>query len=258
MSTTNPQNELLQQLRLANHVTVITGAGMSAESGVPTFRDASDGLWAQFDAYKMASPEGWKEDKNRVWAWYEWRRKLVKQCLPHAGHFAIAQLSEALSAVRGGKVGVSLITQNVDDLHERAGFVGAMHVHGSLFAPRCSACGRPGEFLADSLQEACTHLPPPKCGHCGGFIRPGVVWFNEGLDTRLWSQAVRSVQECDVLLVVGTSGVVRPVSGLPQLAKEHGVWVCEVNPNATELSSSVHLAWRVSAAEGLPALVQQL
>lgn len=250
--------QLISRLRDANVVTVITGAGMSAESGVPTFRDVSTGFWAQFNAYQLASPDGWKADKARVWAWYEWRRGLVRNAMPHAGHHAIAELPQALNRALGREIKFTLVTQNVDDLHERAGFEGALHVHGSLFAPRCAVCGRAATFPHDPPQEAVEHITPPKCEHCGGFVRPGVVWFGEQLDVALLSKASRSAQGCDVLLVIGTSGVVRPISDLPQLARKSGAWVCEINPLATEVSSVAHLCWRATAAQALPALLSCL
>jgi NAD-dependent deacetylase len=168
---------------------------------------------------------------------------------------AITQLAQSLTLANASEVKVTLITQNVDDLHERAGFVGAMHVYGSLFEPRCSACGRAGQFDAEPPLEAIEHLAPPKCQHCGGYVRPGVVWFGEGLDVRLWHQAVRSVQNCDVLLVVGTSGVVQPIASLPEMARSKGAWVCEINPQTTEVSKYADLSWQVTAAVGLPALI---
>ena len=255
MEFTRPPPELVDRLRGASNVTIITGAGMSAESGVPTFRDASEGLWAKFDPYALASPSGWKEDRSRVWAWYEWRRGLVSRTVPNAGHYAIAHLAESSTRNEGNEDKLTLITQNVDDLHERAGSLDALHVHGSLFAPRCSACGRQSQFATEPPKEPIEHIAPPRCGHCGGYVRPGVVWFGEDLPTGLWHHAVRSARGCDVLLVVGTSGVVRPISDLPRLARENGVWVCEINPRATEVSKYANISWQVTAAIGLPQLV---
>lgn len=258
MNPSDVPQELVSRLLNASSVTMITGAGMSAESGVPTFRDASTGLWAQFDAYELASPEGWKADKTRVWAWYEWRRGLVANSQPHAGHHAITALPKVLCRTTGRQTEVTLITQNVDDLHERAGFGGALHVHGSLFEPRCSACGRPATFPHDPPQDAVAQIVPPKCDHCGGYVRPGVVWFGESLSVPVISRATRCAQDADVLIVVGTSGVVRPVSDLPRLARMRGTWICEINPMATEVSSEAHVCWRATAAQALPALLSCL
>lgn len=258
MNPSDVPQELVSRLLNASLVTMITGAGMSAESGVPTFRDASTGLWTQFDAYELASPEGWKADKTRVWAWYEWRRGLVANSKPHAGHHAIAAMPKFLNSATGREIGFTLITQNVDDLHERAGFDGALHVHGSLFAPRCSTCGRPAAFVQEPPLEAVEHMAPPVCAHCGGYVRPGVVWFGEDLSVPMMGRATRSAQDADVLLVVGTSGVVRPVSDLPRLARMQGTWICEINPMTTEVSSEAHFCWRATAAQALPGLLSSL
>lgn len=254
MEKLSPPRELVERLNEARRVTIITGAGMSAESGVPTFRDASNGLWAKFDPYALASPSGWKASPTRVWAWYEWRRGLVSKTQPNAGHYAIAQLALGPSRIRGAEIEVRLITQNVDDLHERAGSSEVMHVHGSLFAPRCCACGNPGQFSEDPPNEAIEHIAPPRCETCGGFLRPGVVWFGEALPAGLWQQSVHSVRTCEVLLLVGTSGVVQPIADLPRIARENGVWVCEINPRATEVSKFTNISWNVTAAVGLPLL----
>ena len=258
MNSSTVPSELVSRLRDARAVAVITGAGMSAESGVPTFRDASAGLWAKLNPQDIASPEGWARDKSLVWAWYEWRRGLVSQAQPNAGHYAIARLSASLQQLSGHATPVTVITQNVDDLHERGGLSGALHVHGSLFAPRCAACDQATVFTQPPPTEPVERITPPSCTRCGGFIRPGVVWFGENLDFRLVGQAVNTVRLSDVLLVVGTSGVVRPVSDLPTLARESGAWVCEINPIASAISPVAHLCWRASAALALPALLQSL
>jgi NAD-dependent deacetylase len=258
MFPTNVPSELVSRLQGARAVAVITGAGMSAESGVPTFRDASAGLWANLNPQDIASPEGWVNDKSRVWAWYEWRRGLVSKAQPNAGHYAIAQLSASLQRSSGQATPVTVITQNVDDLHERGGLAGALHVHGSLFAPRCAACGRAAAFTQPPPADPVERITPPSCDRCGGFIRPGVVWFGENLDVRLMGQAVTTVRQSEVLLVVGTSGVVRPVSELPAMARDSGAWICEINPIESGISAVAHLCWRASAAQALPALLQSL
>lgn len=145
---------ILQALRHARHVLVFTGAGMSAESGIPTFRDAMHGLWAEFDPQQLASPEGWAADPERVWAWYEWRRHLVSQAQPHAGHQAVAALAGTLGRAQRRVVTVTVVTQNVDNLHERAGSVEVCHLHGSLFAARCDRCAAPAPFPQAPPQTA--------------------------------------------------------------------------------------------------------
>ena len=249
---------LLNALRQAHRLVILTGAGMSAESGVPTFRDAMHGLWEQFDPAELASQEGWDVDRDRVWAWYEWRRRLVQQARPNAGHLAIPRLAKAIGELSGHDVKVDLITQNVDDLHERGGSRRVVHLHGSLFEPRCYLCGRQGQFTGPPPVEAVEKIPPPKCKHCNGVLRPGVVWFGEGLPDHAWSHAEQLVTDCDVLLVVGTSGVVYPAARLPVMARANGKWVYEINPTRSELSDKVHLHWQTTAAIGLPELVTAL
>lgn len=249
---------LLDALRLARRLVIFSGAGMSAESGIPTFREAMHGLWAQFSPEELATPEGWEADPARVWAWYEWRRGLVMRAKPHAGHLALGQLAGALSRFAGHDVVVDVITQNVDDLHERAGVKDVQHLHGSLFAPRCSACGQPGEFAGVSPLEPVASLTPPRCRHCQGFIRPGVVWFGESLPVEVWQRTEALIADCDVLLVVGTSGVVYPAAGLPAAARQAGKWVAEINPVVSELSTHVNLHWQTTAAQGLSSLLETL
>lgn len=249
---------LLDALRLARRVVVFSGAGMSAESGIPTFRDAMHGLWAQFSPEELATPEGWEADPARVWAWYEWRRGLVLRAAPHAGHLALGQLAGALSRLAGHEVRVDVVTQNVDDLHERTGVKEVQHLHGSLFAPRCSACQQPGEFAGVPPIEPVASLIPPRCQHCQGFIRPGVVWFGESLPQEAWQRTEALMADCDVLLVVGTSGVVYPAAGLPAAARQAGKWVAEINPTPSELSRHVNLHWQTTAAQGLGRLLETL
>ena len=249
---------LLDALRPACRLVIFSGAGMSAESGIPTFRDAMHGLWAQFSPQELATPEGWEASPARVWAWYEWRRGLVMRAAPHAGHLALAQLAGALSRFAGHDVVVDVVTQNVDDLHERAGVKGAQHLHGSLFAPRCGTCGQPGEFAGVPPLEPVASLAPPRCRFCQGFIRPGVVWFGESLPVEVWQRTETLIARCDVLLVVGTSGVVYPAAELPAAARQTGKWVAEINPVISELSTHVHLHWQTTAAQGLSSLLQTL
>ena len=249
---------LLDALSSARRLVIFSGAGMSAESGIPTFRDAMHGLWAQFSPQELATPEGWEADPAHVWAWYEWRRGLVMRAAPHAGHLALGQLADALSRFAGHDVVVDVVTQNVDDLHERAGVKGVQHLHGSLFAPRCSDCGQPGEFAGMPPLEPVASLAPPCCRNCQGFIRPGVVWFGESLPMEAWQRTEALIADCDVLLVVGTSGVVYPAAALPAAARQAGKWVAEINPVVSELSTHVHLHWQTSAAQGLGGLLQAL
>ncbi len=225
---------------------------MSAESGIATFRDARTGLWKDFDPQDLASPEGWSADSDLVWGWYRWRAELVRRSEPNAGHVALARWQK--------QAHVDIATQNVDDLHERAGARVLSHVHGSLFEPYCSDCGTRAAFddTGDVPAEADQRVPPPECPLCGGLIRPGAVWFGESLPEDAWAAAENAVRNADLVLVVGTSGVVYPFAGLPAIARSAGATVVEINPVDTEVSDMADHRWRTTAAVGLPALVAQL
>lgn len=247
--------ELVAAIRSARRIVVLTGAGMSAESGIPTFRDALFGLWARFDPQQLATEAGFKRDPALVWGWYEARRRGVMRTQPNAGHHALRDLAGCTWLED-----LTIVTQNVDDLHERAGSTKVIRLHGSLFAPRCLACGRAPEVSAsDDAQELDTvaleqAIPPPRCQYCGGAIRPGVVWFDEPLPTQEWSRAVKRVEQADLLLVVGTSGRVYPAASLPEITEGKGrpVWV--IDPDAG-LGTRRRAQWRSTAAAALPALV---
>jgi len=231
--------------RGTGRVTVLTGAGMSAESGVPTFRDAGTGWWARFDPARLATEDAFRRDPALVFGWYAWRLGRVREASPNAGHLALARWAQRRP--------VAIVTQNVDDLHERAGSEVLAHLHGSLADFRCFECGRlfSGQ-LPDATEDG---RLTPACPGCGGPIRPGVVWFGEPLPERAVSDAVRACRDTDLLLVVGTSGLVHPAAGLPRLAADEGVPVVEINPEPTPLSRSCDHVWRTTAALGLPALV---
>jgi NAD-dependent deacetylase len=288
-SDPTPPPALVESVRTARRIAVLTGAGMSAESGIPTFRDALTGLWSRFDPETLATREGFERDPALVWGWYEARRRGVQRSLPNAGHLALRQLA-ALPGVRD----VSIVTQNVDDLHERAGSAQVIHLHGSLFAPRCLRCGEPASLAgsdsdaadiggsavafdpqaptravradaplpdaadaadaADVANVADGRVPPPHCAHCGGPIRPGVVWFGEDLPAQAWAQAVACVEAADLLLVVGTSGRVYPAASLPDIAERRGQAVWVIDPDES-LASGRRFVWRSTAALALPALV---
>ena len=238
----NEFDQLKQSLTKSRYVTVLTGAGMSAESGIPTFRDALTGLWERFEAGDLATATAFRNDRDLVWGWYEWRRMLVLRAKPNPGHLAIARLPELVPKL-------TLITQNVDDLHERAGSQDVIHLHGSLFAPCCFACARPHTFTHEPDEpEGGRRLKPPRCLHCGGYVRPGVVWFGEALPQDAMAAAMEAVKECDLMLVVGTSGIVHPAATLPEMAKKRGVKVIQVNPHPTELDADCDLNIRAPAS----------
>lgn len=243
-------DHVVTALRAARRVLVLTGAGMSAESGVPTFRDAQTGLWENFDPSQLATPEAWHEDPPFVWAWYAWRIALVRGVAPNAGHRAVADLARLRE--------VTVVTQNVDDLHERAGSRVAAHLHGSLLDLRCADCGTAYEGVLDLPEEPVERLDPPTCGACLGDVRPGVVWFGELLPedaVAVTEEAIETLERGDVCLVVGTSGLVFPAAGYPAMALAQGATVIEVNPVETDLTDMCHYAVRGTAAGVLPALV---
>jgi len=244
---------LLAALRGARHLVVFTGAGVSAESGIPTFRDALAGLWTQYEATQLASPEGFADNPALVWGWYEWRRMKVLRAQPNPAHAAIASLA-------GLTPRLTLITQNVDDLHERAGSADVIHLHGSIHQPRCFTCSQPYAYppgIPDE-PEGGRYLEPPRCGRCGGRIRPGVVWFGESLPAKAWNRAWQAAQDCDVLMSVGTSSLVWPAAELPEIAARRGATVIQVNPGETALDGWAAWNLRGPAGEVLPGLLEAM
>lgn len=252
MPPPEPPSEILALARAARRVTVLTGAGMSQESGVPTFRDAQTGLWTHVDPEELATPGAWRRDPAFVNAWFLWRVHLVRSVSPNAGHVALAAWGARPDAE------VRIATQNIDDLHERAGSEVLAHLHGSLFEWWCDTCAAPAPTPA-APDHAVEHIPPDDCRHCGiGAIRPGVVWFEEPLPHRAFFDAMRVCRDADLVVVVGTSGIVQPAASLPHLALAAGIPVVEIDPRPTELSPYATHAWRATAAEALPALVAAL
>jgi len=236
---------LLEQARewiiSARSVAVLTGAGISAESGVPTFRGAG-GLWRQYRPEELATPEAFARNPRLVWEWYDWRRQIIAQARPNAGHHALVRLEQS-------KPQYALITQNVDGLHERAGSRNLIKLHGDIWIVRCLSCGRQQRDERVPLPEL-----PPRCT-CGGLLRPGVVWFGEPLPPEAWEEAESAARSAEVLLVVGTSAVVYPAAGLVPLGKAAGARVIEVNPEQTPFSGSVDCSLRGRAGDILPALI---
>jgi len=234
---------LLAALRGARMIAVLTGAGVSAESGVPTFRDAQTGLWATFDPRELATPGAFARDPKRVWDWYAWRRELVANVAPNAGHHALAAIERRVPAFL-------LATQNVDGLHAKAGSQALVELHGSLSRVKCS---REGTIVV--TWTAPDDGLPPRCVACGAFLRPDVVWFEEMLPEAALARAEDAATRCDVMLVVGTAAEVYPAAALPLSAKRGGALLVEVNPNVTTLSSAADFAVRAPAGVALPALV---
>lgn len=230
-------------------VTVLSGAGISAESGVPTFRDVETGLWAKVDPYEISSTEGWQRHPEKVWAWYLWRHYMMAGVQPNDGHRAVAAWQDYAD--------VEVVTQNVDNLHERAGSTNVHHLHGSLFEFLCDACGSRFEGDLPEMPEPVEAVDPPVCP-CSGLIRPNVVWFGEPLPDRAWQQSVLAVSSSDLVVVAGTSSVVYPAAGLPEAALSAGIPVIEVNPERTPLSDSATISLQEPAGTALPGLLQRL
>jgi NAD-dependent deacetylase len=230
-------------LASARRVAVLTGAGMSAESGVPTFRDALTGLWARFDPAQLATPEAFRADPALVWRWYAERRAGVARAHPHAGHRALAAAAASFERF-------ALVTQNVDGLHARAGSPEVIELHGNILVSRCfDECG-----LQIADPGALPPGEPPHCPACGAWLRPGVVWFGEALDEATLARAEREVAQAEVVLVVGTSGLVYPAAGLPRARGAAGAKVVVVNPNPSDIDDVADVIVAASAAQALPAL----
>jgi NAD-dependent deacetylase len=246
-------DELIRRLKCAAHMVVFTGAGVSAESGIPTFRDNQTGLWRNFDAQTLATCDGFARDPALVWGWYEWRRCRVLASQPNAAHRAIAALA-------GRVPRLTLVTQNVDDLHERAGSSEVVHLHGRIGHPYCSACRReyPVPAAAPAEPEGGRRLEPPRCPYCGGCVRPGVVWFGESLPRSAWERALEAAGGCDAFLCVGTSSIVEPAASLTRVAIAAGAATVQVNIDSTWLDDLVTLNLRGPAASMLPLLLAQL
>jgi NAD-dependent deacetylase len=239
--------ELIEKLQQAKHLVVLTGAGVSAESGIPTFRDASIGLWENFDAAQLACEEGFLADPALVWGWYEWRRHRVLNAQPNRAHTTIARLAKRIPKL-------TLITQNVDDLHERAGSRDVLHLHGSLHHPRCITCGSPYRQLEAVAVVSESRIDPPTCSLCNGLIRPSVVWFGERLPVEQWALSEESCKACDLMMIIGTSGMVWPAAELPYMAKRLGVPIVQVNPTNTAFDSIAAFNLCGKAGEILPKL----
>ena len=228
-------------LRQARSIAVLTGAGVSAESGVPTFRGAG-GLWRRHRAESLATPEAFARDPKLVWEWYDWRRGVLADVTPNPGHYALAELERRCP-------NFALITQNVDGLHELAGSRNVLRVHGSIWMLRCLDC----ECEAENRRSPLGKLPP-RC-ECGGMLRPGVVWFGEPLPSEVWKRAEAAARSCELLLVIGTSAVVYPAAGLSRLAKSSGARVMEINIAETPLSRDIDEFLLGPSGELLPQLI---
>lgn len=240
-------SQAIEALDRARLVVAATGAGMSKESGIPTFREARDGLWARYDPQELATRDGFRSDPARVWGWYDYRRGLISRLSPHAGHEALARLEALVPEV-------VVVTQNIDGLHRLAGSTTVLELHGNIHRFKCFDQDHPFEE-AIPLAEGDGSLEPPKCERCGSFIRPDVVWFGEMLPPGVFERAEALSRSCDVMLIVGTSGIVYPAAGLPMSARAAGATVIEVNVEPSELTPRVDIHLAGPAGEILPKLV---
>lgn len=245
----NVPEELIAIFRSARRVAVLTGAGISAESGIPTFRDAQTGLWARYRPEELATPQAFRGDPRLVWEWYKWRRELVMKAQPNQGHDALVELEKHL-AQRGGQF--TLITQNVDGLHQRAGSQQVIELHGNILRTKCNEEGT----LIEKQEQSGEKLP--RCPQCGGLLRPDVVWFGENLPTLALEAAWQASQLCDIFLCVGTSTIVEPAASLPFMALQYGATLIEINLNTTPLSTIVKYVFRGPSGVILPHLVDCL
>lgn len=218
-------------------IVILTGAGISAESGVPTFRDEG-GLWKNFKAEDLATPQAFKRNPKLVWEWYNWRREIISKAKPNKAHLIIAQMER--------KFGARLITQNVDGLHQKAGNKEVIELHGNIWRIKCTYCDYKAYDYTVPLKEI-----PPKCPKCGELLRPDVVWFGEPLPEDAIMESFYLSESCDIMIVVGTSGIVYPAAYLPFIAKDKGAKVIEINPKETPISSVTDLKIKKTASEGM-------
>jgi len=228
-------------LKQARSVAVLTGAGISAESGVPTFR-GKQGLWKQYRPEELANADAFHRDPRLVWEWYNWRRSLIAKAHPNPGHYALADLASRIP-------NFTLISQNVDDLHEQAGSRDVLKVHGDIWQLRCLNCGRQHIDPRPALPEI-----PPHC-HCGGLLRPGVVWFGEELPRHIWCKALQAARTAELFLVIGTSAVVYPAASLVHIAKRAGAHIVELNITETVITNDIDDFLAGPCGEILPKLI---
>ena len=238
-------HEMLTTLRNAQAVTVLTGAGVSAESGIPTFREAQTGLWAQYDPRELATPQAFMRNPRLVWEWYAWRRTLIEKAQPNLAHYALVDMEQGLPQFM-------LVTQNIDGLHWRAGSRDMVEMHGNIARTKCFDENHLVDWWGD------TDDVPPHCPYCGGYLRPDVVWFGEGIPDHALHNAMQAAANADVFVCVGTSAVVQPAAQLPLVAKRNGARIIEINPNQTALGVVADWSLQARAGELLPEIVRRL
>ena len=236
---------LVELLRKTNRVAVLTGAGISAESGIPTFR-GKDGLWKKFRAEDLATPSAFQHDPKLVWEWYDWRRTLIGKKEPNPGHLVLSRWERHFSSF-------DLITQNIDGLHQKAGSTNILELHGNIWKVRCVEEGSITENHNTPLEEI-----PPHCPDCGALLRPHVVWFGESLSSSVIQNAFLLSSNCEVMFVIGTSAMVQPAASLPLSASQTGAKVVEINPDPTPLTAYSDFSFRGKAGEILPMLEENV
>ena len=234
---------LIQLLQNSNCIVALTGAGVSQESGLRTFRDAQTGLWAQYKPEELASPEAFRRDPKLIWDWYAWRREAVKGVRPNAGHYALVEIERRIPRF-------TLITQNVDGLHRMAGNQNVLELHGNIQRVRCADCYTFTETWEDDTESV------PRCKECGGLLRPDVVWFGEALPRDQLEAAVEAARTCNVFFSIGTSGVVQPAASLAYAAHNRGAVVVEINAEPTPLTTKADYTLHGKSGEILPELVR--
>lgn len=245
MSEVEISDEIIQRIKNSSHTVVITGAGVSAESGVPTFRDAQTGLWAQYEPTELATPEAFQRDPKLVWDWYASRRETVLSVKPNPGHFALAQLGQLIEKM-------TLITQNVDGLHQAAGSPDVIELHGSIMRAKCFQCLAVSKGWPDDSKHQ-----PPKCQLCEGLMRPDVVWFNESLPRQAILEAAQAVEQCDLFFSIGTSSMVHPAASFAFTAVENQATVIEINPTETPLTPEANFVLSGPSGKILPRIVER-
>jgi NAD-dependent deacetylase len=236
-------SDLIRFLKKAIRVTALTGAGVSQESGLRTFRDAQSGLWEQYRPEDLATPRAFARNPKLVWDWYAYRRETAKGAYPNPGHYALVEMEKHIPEF-------TLITQNVDGLHRAAGSQNILELHGNILNVRCSECGTFAEEWGEDLDVV------PRCSKCNGYLRPDVVWFEESLPRRQLDAAVNAAHTCQVFFSIGTSGVVHPAAALAHAAKAEGALVVEVNAESTPLTTKADFALHGRSGELLPGLVK--
>ncbi len=238
-------DNLISMLRQAGNIAVLTGAGVSKESGIPTFREAQTGLWAQYDPTELATPDAFLRDPKLVWEWYQWRRELIGDAEPNPGHFALAEMETKIPEF-------TLITQNIDSLHHKAGSKNMIELHGNIARTKCFD----NHHIVDSWEE--TEDLPPKCPQCGSLLRPDVVWFNESLPTGALESSFQIAQSAAVFFSVGTSALVQPAASLPLAAKRAGAVLVEINPDETPITQYADFVFQGASGAVLPELVDKI